>query len=409
MAMICPGITGPDSFAPGMLAFLDCQAQMLGSQGYQALAAPGSLVSILITGMITLLIALMGYRMLLGHAPTLRDGVITVVKIGLVMALATNWTAYQILIYDVIFRAPAEFAAAIGGPAGLPGAAGGLAAHLDGVDQGLKTLAIQGVGSPPPGPNGLPLMPNVAPPPFMQFDAFALGISRVSFLTGAIASFATVRMVAGLLLALGPLFLVFLLFDGTRGLFEGWLRALLGTAFAALAISVVLGFELAVLEPWVSDLAARREAGLDIMGAPGQLLAATTVFAIALFAVSLAIGRVAFGLRLPGWHAPALAVPQGGPSLAPFELSASSLQAPTARTVEDRSRAQIVADAVAISQRRETGGTTAQTLPGTNSSASSARNARNDSATLHLATYSSKSRRTQLRTSARANQRDRDR
>ncbi|QDC36367.1 type IV secretion system protein [Sphingobium fuliginis] len=409
MAIICPGITGPDSFAPGMLAFLDCQAQMLGSQGYQVLAAPASPVSLLITGMITLLIALMGYRMLLGQTPTLRDGVITVVKIGLVLALATNWTAYQILIYDVIFRSPAEFAAAIGGPAGLPGSTGGLAAHLDGVDQGLKALAIQGVGSPPPGPNGLPLMPNVAPPPFMQFDAFALGISRVSFLTGAIASFATVRIIAGLLLALGPLFLAFLLFDGTRGLFEGWLRALLGAALAALAISVVLGFELAVLEPWVGDLAARRETGLDIMGAPGQLLAATTVFAIALFAVSLAIGRVAFSLRLPSLHRPVLAISQSTTSLASTGSPALSPQGLTARTIEDRSRAQIVADAVALSQRRETGSVTAQTFPGASPSATFSIAARNDSGSLHLAPYSSTSRRTQLRTSARANQRDRNR
>ena len=33
-----------------------------------------------------------------------------------------------------------------------------------------------------------------------------------------------VRLIAGLLLALGPFFVAFLLFDGTRGLFEGWVR-----------------------------------------------------------------------------------------------------------------------------------------------------------------------------------------
>ena len=35
---------------------------------------------------------------------------------------------------------------------------------------------------------------------------------------------------AGLLLALGPLFAIFLLFEGTRGLFEGWVRGLAGAA-----------------------------------------------------------------------------------------------------------------------------------------------------------------------------------
>lgn len=405
----CPGISGPESFAPGMLASLDCQAQMLGAQGYHALAAQGSAASMLITGMITLLIALFGYRMLLGYTPTIRDGVVTVVKIGLVLALATNWTAYQILIYDVVFRAPAELTTAIGGPSGLPGTTGGLAAHLDSVDQGLKYLAIKGVGSPALGANGLPQIPNVAPPPFMQFDAFALGISRVSFLTGAIASFAAVRIIAGLLLALGPLFLAFLLFDGTRGLFEGWLRVLLGSAFAALAISVVLGFELAVLEPWLADLIARREAGLDIMGTPGQLLAATSVFAIALLAVSLAIGRVALSLRLPAWHwgtthGQNKASSEGTTALA----SASTLQRVTSHVAEDRTRAQVVAEAVSKAQRRDAvGGAVYATMPSSDATPVAA--SHGEAGSPQLAPYSSTSRRTQLRTSARANQRDRNR
>ena len=142
----------------------------------------------------------------------------------------------------------------------------------------LKALAIEGVGAPPMGPDGIPQMPSVAPPLFLGFDTFALGVSRVVFLVGAIASFASVRIIAGLLLALGPLFAVFLLFDGTRGLFEGWAKALIGTALAALAISVVLGVELAFVEPWLATLLARRASGLDIIGVPGQLLAAAIIF-----------------------------------------------------------------------------------------------------------------------------------
>lgn len=408
MAVACPGVSGPESFAPGMLASIDCQAQMLGAQGYQALAAQGSVASLLITGMITLLIALFGYRMLLGYTPTVRDGVITVVKIGLVLALATNWIAYQVLIYDVVFRAPAELAAAIGGPASLPGSTGGLAAHLDSVDQGLKSLAIQGVGTPPMGPNGMPSITNVAPPPFMQFDAFALGISRASFLIGAIASFATVRIAAGLLLALGPLFLAFLLFEGTKGLFEGWLRALLAAAFAALAISIVLGFELAILEPWIGELTARRAAGLDIIGTPGQLLAATTVFTIALGAVSVAIGRVAFGLRLPAWRR-VIGSTARMPASSATGVPSLSRDAVTSRLIEDRSRAQAVADAITQTQRREMGGAPAPNASRGHASAISGASARHDGAALQVPHYSSQSRRTHLRTSARANQRDQNR
>src|SRR3546814_5816807 len=67
-------------------------------------------------------------------------------------------------------------------------------------------LAIEGVGPVPLGANGQPVMPSVPPPPFIGFDNFALGFARVVFLVATIASFAAVRIVAGLLLALAPLF-----------------------------------------------------------------------------------------------------------------------------------------------------------------------------------------------------------
>ena len=71
---VCNSIPSPESFAPSVLSFLDCQAQIIGAQGYSALATPGSTASVLLTGMITLLIAFLGYRMLLGQTPTIREG-----------------------------------------------------------------------------------------------------------------------------------------------------------------------------------------------------------------------------------------------------------------------------------------------------------------------------------------------
>lgn len=347
---VCDAIPSPESFAPSVLRFLDCQAQLIGAEGYRALASPGSTASILLTGMITLLIAFFGYRMLLGHTPTVREGVLTFVKIGLVLVLATSWPAYQILVYDIILRAPAELAATIGGAASLPGSGGGLVGRIDGVDQALKILAIEGVGPVPVGPDGRPLVRSVPPPPFIGFDSFALGFARVIFLVSTVASFAVVRIAAALLLALAPLFAAFLLFDGTRGLFEGWLKALLGTALASLAIAIVLGLELAFVEPWLSTLLARRAGGLDIVGAPAQLFAAAIIFAVALGTVMWLAARVVVSLRVPAW----MPAPLGG-----WHDSAARRAEPAGATatahppIESRSRAAAVADAIAIHQRRE--------------------------------------------------------
>lgn len=345
MQGFCQAVPNVDRFAPGVIGFLDCQARTLGAQGYQALDAPGSTASILLTGMLTLFVAFIGYRMLVGQVPTIREGVLACVKIGFVLALATSWPAYQRVIYDVVLHEPANLVAEVGAPSALPGSGGGLVQRLDSVDAAFSSLAVYGVGQ-----LGSETDPRqVTPPLFIGFDTFALGASRVVFLAGAIGAFALLRIMAGLMLALGPLFIAFLLFEGTRGLFEGWLRGLIAAALGALATSIVLGIELALLEPWLAELLARRAANIAIGGAPAQLLAIALIFAGVLGVMMFVMARVAFSWKLPiAWPtrmfgSPA-ALPQGTAAFA-----RERAQTP----LESRSRAAVIAEAIAANQRRE--------------------------------------------------------
>lgn len=355
----CPQLGANSAFLTGVLEHVDCQARTIGESGYQALAAPGSSVGLILTGLITLFIALHGYRMILGQTPTPREGVIAVVKIGLVLALATSWATYRTLVYDVTLRAPAELAAEIGRPAGLPGTGGAMTAWLQSADDALLALAVVG---PDPQPAGQ----TVAPPPRPAnglarrvdpiADATMLGYARVLFLTGAIGAFASVRLVGGLLLAIGPLFVAFLLFGGTRGLFEGWLRGLVGVALGALGTTIVLGVELALLVPWLAALIAERRMGGLILGAQTEILVLTLVFALALLATLVAAARVAMGLKLPR-ELPAAMLPGGRPAL---EQAAPVRGANVDNPAKgERSRALVIADAIAAAQGREGGGNAA--------------------------------------------------
>jgi type IV secretion system protein VirB6 len=111
-------------------------------------------------------------------------------------------------------------------------------------------------------------------------------------------------MIAGIMLALGPVFAAFLLFEGTRGLFEGWIRVLAGTAFGALGTALIVGIELALLEPWLVQLITWRNAGYATPGAPTELLVVALVFALAILAVVTASWRLAVGFGLPAaWRA----------------------------------------------------------------------------------------------------------
>ena len=68
MAACTPIITG-DRFLGRVLEHVDCQAQSLGTFGYQALAEPGSLASTVVSGLLTLFIAIFAIRLLLGTRP----------------------------------------------------------------------------------------------------------------------------------------------------------------------------------------------------------------------------------------------------------------------------------------------------------------------------------------------------
>lgn len=360
--MSCTGIVDSD-FLASVLRFADCQAQTIGMQGYQALAASGSPLGILLTGLLTILIAFFGYRMLLGHVPDGREGVLTFVKIGLVLALATSWAAYRVIIYDVALRGPAEIVGAIGGASEIPGSTGGLVARLGEVDRAMVELSRLGMtgGIPIPTPTEAAPPGNTqapAPEPQFQFNyepgtifgSSSLGTARLIFLTATIAAYASVRFVAGLLLAIGPLFIAFLLFEGTRSLFEGWVRALVAAAIGALAVTMTLGVELALLEPWLADLLSRRYVGLPSSATATELLVVALAFGMILLAALGMAARLALGFRLPFANARQTAERQGGASHMP-----SVSQTGDRRTIagDEPSRAAAVAEAVAIAQRRE--------------------------------------------------------
>jgi len=420
IAPLCQAPPPQSGFLQGLLSYVDCQAQSIGANGYEALAAPGSTLSLVLTGFLTLFVAFLGYRMLFGQTPTVREGVLALLKIGIVLAFAASWAVYRTLVYDVALRGPAEMAAQIGQPAALPGAGGGLVERLGYTDRALVQLAILGTGDTEAAraqaQQGNVAGSQAAPPPFANFDSFAIGGSRILYLTGAIGALASVRLIAGLLLALGPFFIAFLLFEGTRGLFVGWIRALAAAALGALGTSIVLGVEMALLEPRLAELIALRTAGQPIPGAAIELFVIALVFTLVLLAMLIAAARVALGFRLPeSWRsAPAqLAEAVRGDSMrfagAPREPAMAGA---------DRSRAAQVADAVAASQRRESaaagggasGGTAATASDGQPSRRIGAHMPARDApaANAPVPLGQSYRRRTRGRISASAGRRDRD-
>ena len=341
----CNGVPGGSGFISSMTAYLDCQAQTLGSGAWAVLATPGSTMAILLTAFLTIFIAIIGYNLLLGRSLTVRDGTLAAVKIGFVFALATSWPAYRTLVYDLVVDGPMQIVSEIGPASGVIGSDGSLLQRLDGVDRAISQLAILGPG------NAVLANVEVVPPPFGGFDAFALGGARILYLIIALTALGAVRIIAGLLLALGPFFIAFLLFENTRSLFEGWVRVLGGAALAAIGGAITLGLELALLEPWLSNVLARRTAGEALPTVSVELLVIITLFAIITVAALYACARIARAFRFAPIARLGVAQDTGDPRA----MNSSGLGQPrTPRLVEsDRGRAAAIGQVVQSSQRRE--------------------------------------------------------
>ena len=283
--------------------FVDCRAHALGENGYQALSG-SPLFAALLAGLLVLCVALFGLRLMLGERLDTARGLSLTMRIGVTLALATSWPAYQALIYRVAVEGPAELSAILLPAAGLDHE-GSAVARID----ALYTAMAQKPDAVPV--SGVTTADAAGKQPAVGLDAFAQAATATGFLVSVLAAWLAVRLVAGLLLALGPLFACGLLFEATRGLFVGWVRALVGTIGAAVGIDLALSLELATLENQLSPYGAR--IGADIVPVDwGLMFAIVAIFAILLCAVVLAALWVASAIR---WPAARFAPPQA--TLAP--------------------------------------------------------------------------------------------
>lgn len=335
--MACAAIVTGDRFLSRTLEHIDCQAQLLGSFGYQALGQPGSLASTVVTGLLTLFIAIIGLRFLFGPGPGARDLVYDALKVGIVLTLAFSWPAFRTVIHDIAIAGPAEIASGIATP-GIGDTSASFVERLQRADSAIMHLTEIGTGRT----SGQLLGDGAAGTTFAGTalqDEAAFGWSRLLYLAGTIGSVGLLRLTAGILLALAPLAVGLLLFEATRGLFAGWLRGLVLSVLGAVGVSVVLAVELAILEPWLADAVRVRGLGYGVPSAPIELFAITLAFALIQAGAIWVLAKVAFMRGWPSLQVPEVQLPDGFGALRPASAAASA-------PVYLESRAQRTADSV---------------------------------------------------------------
>lgn len=286
-----------DGLIRGVLATVDCQTRVYAQGGYEALTSGSSVFQTALTALLTIYVALIGYRMLFAQGSTrLSDAPGIALKIGLILALVTSWSAFQTLVFDLADRAPVEIAAVIAAPG--QGASSSLAASpIDGLQAAYEEFSETGAAY---GKVAGPDAKGYSSPQAAAAEATAAASGALFVLSAGVISAATLSV--GVLTAVGPLFIALALVPLTRGLFVGWLRALSASALIPMVAWLLIVLMLAVIDPWVATLTEQRLAAR--LEPQTAMSAAALVFVFAAGQAALVIGAciMALGFRLPSFH-----------------------------------------------------------------------------------------------------------
>lgn len=286
MATFCTGATS-GGFASQLLADTDCQAFGMIERGYAALSQPGGTVSTALTGLLVIAVALFGYRLLLGRGIVLGDAVGLVVRIGIVLVLATSWESWQAVAYQGLAQAPAQVASDVLTATGSPPPLLSLQKALDDLTEaavGYRSRA--GIASPLVGGPA-------AAGAVLNLSAVILTVSVVGVLVAA-------KVVQAILLAIAPAMAGLLLFNATRGMAQGWLGAIAATALAPLFVLLMAAIEFAILSPMIARLLAEQASGVFENASVMPIGLVVTVFVISSTLGLRTVARIGYGLRLAG-------------------------------------------------------------------------------------------------------------
>lgn len=267
--------------------WFDCNARTIGQDGFLGLANYITGTSIL-PGLLTIFVAMIGYRLLLGGKLDLSDGVGWAAKVGIVLALLAGWSAFQAVFYQLVVAGPGELSSRILAASGIPTDETVIRAQ-----RVYDALRLGLAGSYVDEETGR----SIASYP-------SLPVTAVIFLLATVGAVGGAKLLAGFLLAVAPVPIALLLFGPGMGLFVGWLRALATTIFTIVGLSISSLLCLLALESEVSRMQTLT------LGRPGLMddqapLAVAALFLLLAIAIIFISSKVAAGLAERLWESDA--------------------------------------------------------------------------------------------------------
>lgn len=258
------------------LKAVDCVSSEVTGTAFGKLFAPGGALATTLTILLTLYVAFFAIALLTGRSNlSVRQLTPRMLTVGLVLTFATSWVAYQSVVWNLALGAPDWLAGILTGDRGS--ATMTFASKVDVVFQAVEQASAGQTDIEAFSPPGM------------------LWLGALLFMLGTVGVLVTARIALALLVAIGPIFVVMALFDGTRGLFTGWLKGLVMLAltplFAVLAGSIMLELSVPILS------ALTQNAG-EIPARPAMAFLMVGAVHVALMVMVLKVA----GTMVAGWQ-----------------------------------------------------------------------------------------------------------
>ncbi|MEL6528474.1 MAG: type IV secretion system protein [Pseudomonadota bacterium] len=220
------------------LTAVDCIASQMSEQAFGRIFGTDGQLAVVLTTLLIFFVAFLGISLMLGRSNlSVRALLPKMMTLGLVLTFATSYVAFSTVFYNLFVLGPDQIAGVITGSDGS--ATYTFAQKLD-----VVFLAVQQAST------GQVDIAAFSPPGMMWLGAMLL-------LLGTVGLLVTARIGLALLLAVGPIFVVLALFNGTRGLFTGWLKGVvmlsLAPLFAVLGGSIMLEIAVPILAALVAE------------------------------------------------------------------------------------------------------------------------------------------------------------
>lgn len=282
----CPAFSaeGPSGIADALRS-VDCTSNAAVEAAFGRLFGTDGALGQVLTLVLTIYVALLAVNMLTGRS-RLSLNLLTprMLQVGLVLTFVTSWVAYQSVAWNLLVGAPDEIASALIGTKG--GATQLFASRLDGLFDVITRSAALAPGGSAGARIALPSKP-----------ADLLWAASLLLMLGTVGVLIVARIALAALMALGPIFIVMALFKGTRGLFEGWLKACVMFAITPLFTVLIGGGAIVMMMPMISRLQ-------QVGGEPSLQLSVSVFLSACVYVALMVMAMKAAGALTSGWRLP---------------------------------------------------------------------------------------------------------